>query len=191
LNQDNVKRLLGYSGVAHIGLLLLALAIGTQRGIGVMLFYLAAYLFTNMGAFFVAESVGRSGSDGIDAYRGLARRSPWLALSMLLFLLSLGGIPFVAGFWAKMFLFWAAWEAGARWLVLLGAILAVVALYYYLRIARSIYIEKPADGAARVDVPWTMRAAIVLAMAGVVGIGVRPSILLEPAIRAAASVIGG
>ena len=191
LNQENVKRLLGYSGVAHIGLLLLALAIGTQRGIGVMLFYLATYLFTNMGAFFVAEAVGRGGSDGIDAYRGLARRSPWLALSMLLFLLSLGGIPFVAGFWAKMFLFWAAWEAGVRWLVLLGAILAVVALYYYLRVARSIYIEKPAAGAARVQVPWTLGAAIVIAMAGVVIIGVRPALLLEPAIRAARSVVSG
>jgi len=191
LNQENVKRLLGYSGVAHIGLLLLGLGIGTQLGIGVLLFYLATYLFTNMGAFFVAEAVGRGGSDGIDAYRGLARRSPWLALSMLLFLLSLGGIPFVAGFWAKMFLFWAAWEAGVRWLVFLGAVLAVVALYYYLRVARSIYIEKPADGAARVQVPWTLGAAIVIAMAGVVVIGVRPALLLEPAIRAARSVIAG
>ncbi|MEZ4655205.1 MAG: NADH-quinone oxidoreductase subunit N [Candidatus Eisenbacteria bacterium] len=191
LNQANVKRLLGYSGIAHVGLLLLALGIGTQRGLGVMLFYLATYVFTNMGAFFVAEVVGRSGSDEIDAYRGLARRKPWLGLAMLLFLLSLGGIPFVAGFWAKIFLFWAAWEAGVRWLVLLGAVLAVVALYYYLRVARSIYIEKPAENGPSVEIPWTTGAAIVIAMVGVVAIGIRPSILLEPAIRAARSVIGG
>src|SRR5262245_32777203 len=190
LNQGNVKRLLGYSGIAHIGLLLLALGIGTERGIGVMLFYLAAYVFTNMGAFFVAEVVGREGSDEISAYRGLARRSPLLGLAMLLFLLSLGGIPFVAGFWAKMFLFFAAWEAGIRGLVILGAVLAVVALYYYLRVARSIYIEKPVTD-ARVSVPWAMASAIAIAMAGVVLIGVRPALLLESAIHAARSVVGG
>ncbi len=190
LNQANVKRLLGYSGIAHVGLLLLALGIGTERGLGVMLFYLATYVFTNMGAFFVAEVVGRSGSDDIDAYRGLARRSPWLGLAMLLFLLSLGGIPFVAGFWAKILLFWAAWEAGVRWLVFLGAILAVVGLYYYLRIARSIYMEEPGDR-GRVEVPFTTAAAIVIAMVGVVVIGVRPSVLLESAIAAARAMIGG
>jgi len=190
LNQSNVKRLLGYSGISHIGLLLLALGIGTQRGIGILLFYLAAYDFTNMGAFFVAEVVGREGSDEISAYKGLARRNPLLGLAMLLFLLSLGGIPFVAGFWAKIFLFFAAWEAGIRGLVVLGAVLAVVALYYYLRVARSIYIEKPEkDG--RVTVPFTTASAIGIAMAGVVLIGVKPALLLESAIHAAKSVIGG
>lgn len=190
LNQSNVKRLLGYSGVAHIGLLLLALGISTQRGIGVLLFYLATYVFTNMGAFFVIEAVSKSGAgDTVDAYRGLARRNRWLGLAMLLFLLSLGGIPFVAGFWAKMFLFFAAWEAGIRGLVVLGAVLAVVALYYYLRVARSIYIEKPTDE-SRVPVPWTTAAAIFIAMVGVVGIGLWPALLLEPAIRAARSIVG-
>src|SRR5678809_1431139 len=90
------------------------------------------------------ETVARSEqSDAIDAYRGLAQRSPLLALSMLLFLLSLGGIPFVAGFWAKLYVFWAAAQQGLYWLVLVGAILTVVALFYYLLVAKRMYIDAP------------------------------------------------
>ena len=95
--QQNIKRLLAYSGVAHIGYMLIGLAAFSSNGIAMVLFYLVAYLFGNMGAFFVVEVVARSEkSDDIIAYRGLAQRSPLLALAMLVFLLSLGGIPFVA-----------------------------------------------------------------------------------------------
>lgn len=190
LSQANVKRLLGYSGIAHIGLLVLALGIGTPHGVGVLLFYLVAYVFTNMGAFFVAEAVGSRANDELSSYRGLARRNPALALAMLLFLLSLGGIPFVAGFWAKLLLFWAAWEAGMRWMVLLGAGLAVLALFYYLRVARSIYIEKP-ESAGPLPVGRATALAIAIAVAGVVAIGVRPAPLVESALRAARSLAGG
>ena len=111
--QQNVKRLLAYSGIAHIGYMLVGLAAVSADGVAMMLFYLVAYLFGNMGAFLVVEAVAQSeGSENLAAYRGLAQRSPVLALSMLLFLLSLGGIPFVAGFWAKLYVFWAAAEQG-------------------------------------------------------------------------------
>ena len=93
--QQNIKRMLAYSGVAHIGYMLVGLAALSSSGVGMMLFYLVAYMFGNMGAFLVVEAVAQSEqSNGIDAYRGLARRSPLLALAMLIFLLSLGGIPF-------------------------------------------------------------------------------------------------
>jgi formate hydrogenlyase subunit 3/multisubunit Na+/H+ antiporter MnhD subunit len=122
--QRNIKRLLAYSGVAHIGYMLIGLAALSSSGVAMLLFYLVAYLFGNIGAFMVVEVVARSEqSDGIDAYRGLAQRSPLLALSMLIFLLSLGGIPFVAGFWAKLYVFLAAVEQGLYGLVLLGAVL--------------------------------------------------------------------
>ena len=111
--QRNIKRLLAYSGVAHIGYMLIGVAAVSSTGIAMLLFYLFAYLFGNIGAFLVVEAVARSEkSDGIDAYRGLAQRSPLLALAMLVFLLSLGGIPFVAGFWAKLYIFLAAAERG-------------------------------------------------------------------------------
>src|SRR5437899_10111679 len=93
----------------------------SASGTAMVLFYLVAYVFGNMGAFLVVEAVARSeGSEATSAFRGLAQRSPLLALAMLLFLLSLGGIPFVAGFWAKLYVFWAAAERGLYWLVLVG-----------------------------------------------------------------------
>ena len=173
--QRNIKRMLAYSGVAHIGYMLLGLAALSANGVAMVLFYLVAYLFGNMGAFLVVETVSQTeASDDLDAYRGLARRSPLLALAMLLFLLSLGGIPFVAGFWAKLYVFWAAAERGLFGLVLLGAVLTVVALYYYLIVARKMYIDPPQRDEP-VAVPRPLGVAIGVCVAGVVGIGVYPA----------------
>lgn len=187
--QSNVRRLLGYSGIAHVGLLLLALALGTVEGVGTMLFYLATYVASNMAAFFVAEAVGRHVGDEIPAWNGLARRNPGLALAMLLALLSLGGIPFVAGFWGKILIFWAAWKAGQAALVLIGALLAVVGLFYYLKIARGIYIEKPPTSEP-VVVGFPTGAAIALAIAGVVGLGIFPRPFVDAAMEAGKAVVG-
>ena len=153
-----------------------------------MLFYLVAYMFGNMGAFLVVEAVARSEqSDGIDAYRGLAQRSPLLALAMLIFLLSLGGIPFVAGFWAKLYVFLAAVERGLYGLVFLGAVLTVVALYYYLLVARRMYIEAP-DRHDPVPVPGLLGVSIAVCVLGVVGIGVYPGPLVDITMRIAATL---
>ncbi len=178
--QSNIKRLLAYSGVAHIGYLLLGLAAMSVSGVGMVLFYLVAYLFGNMGAFFVVQAVAASeGSDEIEKYQGLARRSPVLALSLLLFLLSLGGIPFMAGFWAKLFIFWAVVEQGMYWLAFLGAVLTVVALYYYLVVARRMYIEASTNPAP-IPVPVVLMVAIGGCVAGILLMGVYP----EPWARA-------
>ena len=172
--QQNMKRLLAYSGVAHIGYMLIGLAAMSATGVAMVLFYLVAYLFGNMGAFLVVETVARSEqSDGIDAYRGLAQRSPLLALAMLLFLLSLGGIPFVAGFWAKLYT--SSWPASSR------ACSAGVrrrradrrrALLLPARRAAH-YIEAPThNGSVPVDLP--LATAITVCLVGVIGIGVYP-----------------
>jgi NADH-quinone oxidoreductase subunit N len=197
--QKNAKRLLAGSGIAHVGYLLLAFALGTAEGLSVLLFYLAAYVFTNSGAFLVQSVVGRGTSsstegDGVGSYRGLASRSPGLALAMLLFLLSLGGIPFVAGFWAKFQVFMAAWHSGQVFLVLLGAGLAVVALFYYLRIARAMYIEPaPTEGedSEKPAIGLPGRIAIAAALAGVLGLGIYPKPFVEAAMVAAKAVMGG
>jgi NADH-quinone oxidoreductase subunit N len=186
--QQNIKRLLAYSGIAHIGYMLVGLAAFSSSGIAMMLFYLVAYLFGNMGAFLVVEAVARSeSSEGIDAYKGLSQRSPLLALSMLIFLLSLGGIPFVAGFWAKLYVFWAAIERGLYGLVFLGAVLTVVALYYYLLVARRMYIEA-APRPDPVKVPALLGVAIFICLLGVVGIGVYPSPWVDMALRVASTL---
>jgi len=186
--QQNIKRLLGYSGIAHIGYMLVGLAAVSADGAAMMLFYLVAYLFGNMGAFLVVEAVAQSdGSESIAAYRGLAQRSPVLALCMLLFLLSLGGIPFVAGFWAKLYVFWAAAERGLYWLVLLGAILTVVALFYYLLVAKRMYIDAP-EKTAPVAAPFLLNLSILICVAGVVGVGLYPKPLVMAALRAASGL---
>jgi NADH-quinone oxidoreductase subunit N len=186
--QQNIKRMLAYSGIAHIGYMLIGLAAFSTAGVATILFYLVAYLFGNMGAFLVVEAVARSEeSNGIDAYQGLAQRSPLLALAMLVFLLSLGGIPFVAGFWAKLYIFVAAAERGLYGLVFLGAVLTVVALYYYLVVARRMYIEAPVRPEP-VRINGLLGAAIALCALGVVGVGVYPAPWVALAQRVAATL---
>jgi NADH-quinone oxidoreductase subunit N len=186
LPQQNTKRLLAYSGIAHIGYMLVGLAAASASGTAMVLFYLVAYVFGNMGAFLVVEAVARSeGSEHVSAFRGLAQRSPLLALAMLLFLLSLGGIPFVVGFWAKLYVFWAAAQRGLYWLVLVGAILTVVALFYYLLIARKMYIEAP-EKPTRIPVEPALAISVALCVLGVVAFGVYPKPIVMAALRVAA-----
>jgi NADH-quinone oxidoreductase subunit N len=185
LPQTNVKRLLAYSGIAHIGYMLLGVAAMSPFGVAMVLFYLVAYVFSNIGAFMVVEAIGQAeGSVGLTAFRGLAQRSPLLALAMLLFLLSLGGIPFVVGFWAKLYVFWAAAKAGLYLLVLLGAVLTVVALFYYLLIAKQMYIDAPAT-TAPVAVPAAIRLVVLISALAVVLLGLFPGPLVDAALRAA------
>jgi len=181
LGQRNAKRLLAYSGIGHIGYFIMALLVGDNGGLTMFLFYLVAYLLTNVGSFLVLEAVGgRSEDESIDVFTGLARRSPWLALCMLLFLLSLAGIPFVVGFWAKFYVFIEAWRAGYEWLVVAGALLAIVALYYYLQIARVMYMSEP-KLTAPCEVKPTLAMAILVCLLGIVGYGAYPRPLLDAA----------
>jgi NADH-quinone oxidoreductase subunit N len=186
LPQQNTKRLLAYSGIAHIGYMLVGFAAASAAGTAMVLFYLVAYVFGNMGAFLVVEAVARSeGSEHVSAFRGLAQRSPLLALAMLLFLLSLGGIPFVAGFWAKLYVFWAAAQGGLYWLVLVGAVLTVVALFYYLLVAKKMYIEAPVT-LSRVRLEPALALSVILCLLGVVAFGVYPKPIVMAALRVAA-----
>jgi NADH-quinone oxidoreductase subunit N len=185
--QKNVKRMLAYSGVAHIGYMLMGLAAMSASGTGMILFYLVAYLFGNMGAFLCVQAVGSAeGSDDFDAYKGLAQRSPVLALSLLVFLLSLGGIPFVAGFWAKLFIFRAIIDQHMYGLALLGAMATIVALYYYLVLSARMYIEKP-DNPQPVVIAAPLMVAILVCAIGVVVMGAYP----EPWVRAVMDAANG
>lgn len=185
LPQTNLKRLLAYSGVAQIGYVLLALAAGSGLGAAMALFFFVAYLFSNVGAFLAVAAVETAGEEPtLHGVRNLVRRSPTLAAAFLAFLLSLGGIPFVLGFWGKMYVFLAAAGAGLWGLVFLGAVLAVVALYYYLNVARFMFIVDEAGPAIRVPAP--LLAAVLLSAAIVVLGGLVPRFFVEPALRAVA-----
>lgn len=188
--QTNVKRVLAFSGVAQVGYVLMGLAAGPGVGLAAMLFYLAAYTVANAGAFLVAHAVSVSdGDESVGGLDGLARRSPWLALSLLLFLLSLAGIPFVAGFWAKLYVFIATWEAGLLWLVVAGAVLAIVALFYYLGLAKAAYVSAPRR-TERVVVGAPLAIAIVACLLAVVAMGAWPRPVLEAAERASLWLAG-
>ena len=185
LPQTDVRRLLAYSGVAQMGYAVLALAADTPLSHAALLFYIASYVFTNMGTFFVVHAVAESeGSHDLSALAGLTRRSPWLSFALLLFLLSLAGIPFVVGFWAKLYVFWAAYQAGLLWLVAFGALLAVVALFYYMQVARAAYMVEPQGEITPLRAKATIQVAIAICVLAVVGIGLWPSALLDPAIDA-------
>jgi NADH-quinone oxidoreductase subunit N len=139
-----------------------------------------------MGAFMVVEAVAQTeGSSALRTFRGLAQRSPALALAMLLFLLSLGGIPFVVGFWAKLYVLWAAAQAGLYGLVLLAAVLTVVALFYYLLVAKQMYIDAPARPTP-VPVPPALALVLAVSAAAVALLGLYPGPLVDSALRAAA-----
>jgi NADH-quinone oxidoreductase subunit N len=155
ITQDNVKRMLAYSSIAHTGYILVGLAAyagGQQTGLSAILFYGAAYTFMNMGAFAVVTALQRRPgvSSQIVTFAGLGRRDPWLGALMTLFLLSLTGIPPLAGFWAKAYVILAAIQAGG-WLTVL-AVLAMVnaaaAAFYYLRVVVYMYMREPSEEAA-------------------------------------------
>ena len=144
--QTNIKRLLGYSSIGHAGYLLIGLAAFASSGKEAILFYLLSYLFSTAGAFLVIVVISQTAkTDDIREFAGLGQRSPILAAGMLISLLSLAGVPPLSGFFAKFYLLWAGVKSGLLWLVVIGVINVVTSLYYYLRIIKAMYLEKPAD----------------------------------------------
>ena len=141
--QENIKRLLAYSGIAHAGYLLMGVAILTSEGITSVLFYLVMYLFTNLAAFLVVMIlVNRAGQEEIPSYRGLWQRAPLLAVILTIAFLSLIGIPPTAGFVGKLYLFIAVLDAELYWLAVIAVLNTVVSLYYYFRVVRAMFLDK-------------------------------------------------
>lgn len=192
LPQTDTRRLLGYSGIAQMGYLLVGVASSDTFSLGMVLFFLTAYLFTNLGAFLVLHAVAesRDGGFALDGLAGLARRSPGLAAALLCFVLSLAGIPFVVGFWAKLYVLLAAWRAGLFVLVIAAVVLAVLGLFYYLRILSAAYM-KEGDHRAAPTPGRPLGFAIALCLAAVIGLGLWPSPLVESAGHAASALVGG
>ena len=172
LAQKNIKRLLAYSSIAQAGYILIGVAAGSQLGSVGATYYLMAYLLTNMAAFGVVAIVGRKlGSDDINAYNGLSRRSPGLALVMLAALLSLGGIPPFAGFIGKLLVLAAAVEVNMIWLALVGVINSIIALYYYLNVLKVIYIGRSEGDEQALSFDRTWTAALLVCAVGVIILG--------------------
>ncbi len=190
--QANLKRMLAYSTIAHMGYLLIGPVVGSPLGVAAVLFYSLAYACMTIGAFgmVVLLARGRTRGDQIDDFTGLAQRSPLAAGLMLLFLLSLTGIPPTAGFVAKFYLFAAAVDAKYYWLVLIAVVNSAISLYYYMRVAMVMYMrEVPPQGIALGRSP-ALYLALFLAAAVTLLLGVFPGPVLELARASAAGVAG-
>ncbi len=184
--QTNIKRMLAYSGIAQAGYLLVGLAAVSPFGAASTLFYLLQYTFTNIGAFTVVTVVAQAtGREDIVGYSGLSRRSPALGFALLLLLLSLGGIPPLAGFWAKLYVFAAGIERGLWWLVMLGVLTTVISLYYYLMVIKQAYIFDPAD-TSPIPIPRPAALVLLICVAAILVLAYpRPVLsLAEAAVRA-------
>ncbi|MBN1568277.1 MAG: NADH-quinone oxidoreductase subunit N [Acidobacteria bacterium] len=153
LRQDNMKRMLAYSSIAHAGYILMGVVVLTSQGLQSVLIYLITYLFMNLGAFLIViEIYNRTGSFDIKDYRGFYRRSPFLTISMTIFMLSLMGIPPFAGFFGKLYVFGAAVNRDMAWFAVVGALNSVVSVYYYARVIKTMIIEST-DDMTRIRIP--------------------------------------
>lgn len=192
LVQDNVKRMLAYSSIAHAGYILVGLVSGDNLGAQSAMFYLLIYAFMNIGAFAVAMVISQREDEGFEIghYRGVGLKYPVLGALMTLFLLSLGGIPPTAGFVGKFYLFSAAVKSGYIWLAVIGVLNSAASIYYYLRIVVYMYMLKPGTEEVPVrPVGMAISIALVIAAIGVVNFGLFPKLLLDFAEASVLSII--
>jgi NADH-quinone oxidoreductase subunit N len=179
--QTNVKRMLAYSSIAHAGYLLVPIVTGTARGGGAVMFYLMTYAFTTLGAFAVVIALGVKGdaNESIEDYQGLSERRPLLAGAMALFMLSLTGIPPLAGFAGKLYLIEAAVKAGYVGLAVVTVLNSAIATYYYLGVVIAMYMKDPVKPeAAREPRPY-LAFSLVVAVVGTIVFGIFPSSVLD------------
>src|SRR5437016_2405703 len=191
LVQDNVKRLLAYSSIAHAGYLLVAFAALPSSGIPAAMFYAASYAAMNVGAFAVVSHFASAGERYVtlEDYSGLGRRSPLLAATLTIFLLSLIGIPITGGFFAKFYVFSAALQANLVGLVIIGVLNSAVAAYYYLRIIVMMYMREAREPVPLGPIPLGVRAALTISARTTIYLGVLPGRVLEYTSRSAADLL--
>jgi NADH-quinone oxidoreductase subunit N len=187
LNQKNIKRMLAYSSIAHAGYILVAVTAGGPEGVSSATFYLLAYTFMNIGAFAIIILFAEKEEfyENISDYAGFGYQFPFAAIAMTIFLASLGGIPGTAGFIGKFVVFKAAIQNGFYWLAVIGVLNSVVSIYYYLRVVVSMYMKPPEPRLVDITISPTMMMAIVIALIGVIWIGIIPENWLAMATKAA------
>ncbi len=189
--QKNIKRMLAYSSIAQAGYILIALAVMSEYAVSAGLFHMFTHVFMKGGAFLIVGALITVGvGEKISDYKGLAKRSPFLAAAMLLFLFSLAGIPPLAGFTSKFFLFNAALQDGGQWvwLAFVAILNSAISLYYYARVVKAMYIEKGTTE-EKIKIPKTFLAAIVICVVFVIVLGVYPQLIFDFCEAAAAALL--
>jgi NADH-quinone oxidoreductase subunit N len=183
IRQSSLRRLLAYSAIAHAGYMLLAIVAHTQQSLGALLYYVVTYALATLGAFTVIALVEQQkGDDQLSSFDGLGRQAPVLSFCLAIFILSLAGIPPLAGFFAKFYLFVTVLNAapgsmGLLWLVVLAIAMSAVSLYYYLRVLKRVYVASP--DAAAIHSPLLSQVIVLVLAAAVVLLGCAPQLLLR------------
>jgi len=186
LNQDNIKRMLAYSSIAHAGYALVGFTAGNAEGTAGILFYMLSYAFMNIGAFAIIILVGKKGeaNNNVTDYAGFGTKHPVLALAMAIFLFSLAGMPPTAGFIGKFYLFSGAVKAGYVWLAIIGVLNSAASVYYYLRVMVYMYMKDPVEEFDWMKLTPAVAICIIIAVVGVLLPGVVPAFLLNLAQQA-------
>lgn len=181
LAQSSFRRLLAYSAVGHAGYMLLGILANNDAGLRSLLYYVITYALATLGAFGVLAALEKQGVDRISDFAGLHRRAPLLSFCMLIFLLSLAGIPPLSGFFGKFYIFSSAYFAdrGLLWLVALAVAMSVVSLFYYLKVLKAIYVRDTSEASELIATPLTLRIVVSVIAALVVILGCYPNILLR------------
>jgi NADH-quinone oxidoreductase subunit N len=185
--QTNLKRMLGYSTIAHVGFLFLGIIAGSKAGYSASMFYIIVYAFMSLGGFAMIVLLGHAGfeADRIEDFKGLNDRNPWYAFLMLILMMSMAGVPPFLGFWAKWSVLREVVAADMTWLAVVAVIFSIVGVFYYLRIIRMMYFEK-APGAAPVEAGADMRMMVSANALAILALGIYPSGLLALCISALA-----
>jgi NADH-quinone oxidoreductase subunit N len=183
--QTNLKRMLGYSTISHVGFILLGILAGTNLGYRAAMFYTLTYVIMAVGSFGMILLLSREGfeADQIEDFRGLNRKSPWFAAVMMMLMFSTAGVPPFVGFWAKLGVIGAVLDVGLTWVAALAVLLSVVGAFYYLRIIKVMYFDEPADNEA-IQAGGTLRAVLSANGLAVLALGVFPSVLIDVCARA-------
>ncbi len=190
--QKNIKRLMAYSSIGHVGYALIGLCVADEAGVRGILVYLAIYLFMNVGAFACILCMKRDDRmvEQISDLAGMSKTHPGIALALLIFMFSMAGVPPLAGFFAKLYIFWAAIDAGLIALAVIGVLTSVIGAFYYLRIVRVMYFEEaeePLDGTVSRELRWLIAGSAIV----ITFFFVQPNLILEPAANAAATLFAG
>jgi len=179
--QTNLKRMLAYSAIANVGFILLGFVAGTADGYSAALYYTLQYVLVTLGSFGVILLAGAKGfeADRLDDYKGLQQRDPLLAVTMMVAMFSLAGVPPFIGFWAKLRIIQALWETNHLWLVVLAVTMSVVGAYYYLRVVKLMYFDDPTTTAPATAREPGVRFALGLNAAAALALGLLPGPLLD------------
>ena len=183
--QTNLKRMLAYSTISHMGFLLLGILSGTMEGFGAAMFYSIVYVLMGLGTFGMILLLSREGfeAEQLEDFKGLSQRNPWYAFVMLLLMFSMAGIPPTVGFWAKLFVLQAALSSGYAWLAVTAVLFSLIGAFYYLRLVKLMYFDAPTDTHA-IEPFADVRALMSVNGLAVIGLGLMPGALLALCQRA-------